>query len=77
MKVRHRPPHLYLDNTYYFITSGTFHKKPYFNSHEKKELIREALFHAVNAYSYSLLAWVIFDNHYHLLIKTKIGALLP
>ncbi len=33
--VIHRPPHVYLDNMRYFITTGTFRKKSLWNNEAK------------------------------------------
>lgn len=72
----HRPPHIYLDDTYYFITASTFHKKLYFNTNQKKKLILSALKNAINNYQCKLYAWVILSNHFHLLLKMEVGKLL-
>jgi putative transposase len=74
---RHRPPHIYLDDTYYFVTVGTFRKMHLFNSQKKKVLIRSALERSVERCGYLLKAWVILSNHFHILFKTKQGRLLP
>jgi len=72
----HRPPHIYLDNACYSITASTFYKKNYFDTNEKKQLILDSLNSAIANYDYYLYAWCILDNHYHILIKTKLGKLL-
>lgn len=74
---RHRPPHIYLDDTYYFVTIGTFHKMILFDSHEKNKLVRSALEMSVKKHRYLLTAWVILSNHFHILFKTSTGQLLP
>lgn len=74
---KHRPPHIYLDDTNYFITVGIFQKKPLFNTNAKKAIVKSALESAVKKFEYILHAWVILDNHFHILIKTLNGKLLP
>jgi putative transposase len=74
---RHRPPHIYLDDTYYFITIGTFQKMVLFNNHEKKNFTRSALKISIKKHGYLLKAWVILSNHFHILFKTSKGQLLP
>lgn len=74
---RHRPPHIYLDDTYYFVTIGTFQKMFLFNSYGKKSLIRSALEISIKKHSYLLKTWVILSNHFHILFKTSKGQLLP
>ncbi len=74
---RHRPPHIYLDETYYFVTIGTFQKMFLFNSDEKKNFIRSALEMSIRKHRYLLKAWVILSNHFRILFKTSKGQLLP
>ncbi len=74
---KHRPPHIYLDNTNYFITIGTFRKSRLFNNDIKKQFIKSALDSAIKKFGYILHAWVILDNHFHILIKALRGELLP
>jgi len=72
----HRPPHIYLNNQYYFITSVTYQKIDHFNSNLKKNLLKRIIYSVLTQYKYSLDAWVILDNHYHILIKTFQGKYL-
>ena len=74
---KHRPPHIYLDNTNYFITVGTFRKSRLFNNDIKKQVIKSALDSTIKKFGYILYAWMILDNHFHILIKALRGELLP
>ena len=65
---RYHPPHIYLDDTEYFITSSTFDRKPLFASEKRKTVLRDLLREKVKQYNVKLFAWVILDNHYHLLM---------
>jgi putative transposase len=67
--VKHNPPHLYLNDAIYIVTSGTYGKIPYFDSSEKKALLQEEIFKIIQ----QLYAWVILDNHYHLLFELARG----
>ncbi|MCD6283860.1 transposase [bacterium] len=69
----HRPPHIYLDENIYFITAHTFYKKPLFNTEEKLRSFASLLQKAVNRYYIDLYAWVLLENHYHLLLKISKG----
>ncbi len=73
----HRPPHIYIDNQYYFVTAGTFHKIGYIGEKIRKDLLKELIFNVMSDYKYLVDAWVIFDNHYHIIFKTSSGKLLP
>ena len=69
----HRPPHIYLDENIYFITAHTFYKKPLFNTEEKLRSFASLLQKAINRYHIDLYAWVLLENHYHLLLKIPKG----
>lgn len=69
----HNPPHLYLDETVYFITASALNKKPYFDTYKKKQILRNKLFGVIKKLNFSLYAWVILSNHYHILLKTNKG----
>jgi putative transposase len=73
----HHPPHIYADNTWYMITASTLNHAPFLISEQVKLLVRDKLQELAQAFGISLLAWVILDDHYHLLLKTKPGRDLP
>lgn len=68
-----RPPHIFLDNTYYFITVRTVDKICYFDDLFKKNILVNIFQNAEKRFNYTFQAWVILDNHYHIMVKTKIG----
>lgn len=73
----HRPPHTYLDHQCYFLTAATYQKIAYINNRSKKNLLKDLIFQVFNRYQYRLGAWVILDNHYHLLFQASLGRYLP
>ena len=73
----HRPPHVYLDNTNYIITVGTMEKIHYFNTDNKKELLKSTLFEAQKLFNFVLQAWTILNNHYHFLLLIRKSSDLP
>ncbi|MCK4328246.1 transposase [candidate division WOR-3 bacterium] len=74
-KVRniHRPVHLYLDSTLYFVSASTLNQKLFFNTDAKKQFIKDALGSTTKKYGYTLYGWTILDNHFHILFKTSTG----
>ena len=70
----HHPPHIYLDDTWYCITSSTYQRRRLFRPEGYKDLIRAQLKALAQEFSLQLAAWVILDNHYHILVKSRIGA---
>jgi putative transposase len=69
----HTPPHLYIDNTFYFLTGAIYQKRPLLGSPKMKNFLFERIQHYFDLYQWELHHWVILDNHYHLLGKSKYG----
>jgi putative transposase len=69
----HRPPHLYLDKTIYFITTSTKDKIHYFSTDEKKEIVLKTIMNIPTKVDCHLYAWIILNNHYHIEISLKYG----
>ena len=68
---RHRPPHIYKKDAFYFITSKTYKSNPYFSTNEDKELLTNVIKTTKKKFDIYIYAWVILSNHYHLLLQTK------
>ena len=62
-----RPIHIYKNDTYYFISSSTFNKLPVINTFEKKSYLKKFFFEKSQLFLVDMKAWVILDNHYHIL----------
>ncbi len=77
LKPPHHPPHIYLDDTWYFITGSTYQRHRLFRRHGHKEFLRDHLEELAVEFNLKLAAWVILDNHYHILVKSKSGVELP
>ena len=69
----HHPPHIYLDNSIYFITARIYQKEKILNTDQKKKILFENLWNEFGKIGYNLYAWAILDNHYHIEFKTKLG----
>jgi putative transposase len=61
----YHPPHVYLDNRVYFITSVVFDRKMFLKEPGAKAITRDCLFASVETEGIALIAWVILNNHYH------------
>jgi len=70
------PPHIYEDNTCYFLTASIVHRQWLLETDAKRVLVRDVLREAIKQYGIKLYAWVILANHYHLLFKTSEVALI-
>lgn len=71
VKKEFHPPHIYQDDSCYFLTGSVVHGQKLFDSEPKRDLLRDVLKEAIQQYGIRLSAWVILANHYHLLIKTS------
>lgn len=63
----------FAENSYLFITSGTFQKKPFIATDQHKETLLESLDFNCFKWHWRILAFVILDNHYHLVAQTPPG----
>lgn len=61
-------PHSYLQ-----ITTGTFQKRPFMAADERKAILLESLDFNSFKWQWRILAFVLLDNHYHLLAQTPPG----
>ena len=77
MQKFHHPYHLYLDEAVYFVTARTYHSKCYIELDNKKQLLFDQIQQVFSDHAYQLFAWIILDNHYHLLFKSNRGSDLP
>ena len=72
-KKEYHPPHIYQDNTIYFISVKTIQGERYFDIENKKDVLFKVLKRATDKFNVQLFAWAILSNHYHLLFKLSSG----
>lgn len=71
-KQAHRPAHLLLDHSPYFITASTHEKRPLLNDAIKNQLLtilREEFEYCHWRFEH----WVILNNHYHIMVHSHKG----
>ncbi len=73
----HNPTHLFSDDTLYFITAATYKKQPLLKEKQLKEYLLSCIQSYFAQYQWQLHHWVLLDNHYHLLGKSRKGHDLP
>ncbi len=73
----YHPPHIYLDDTTYFITAKTLNRQPILAKGDRKAKFRNFLKAKLIKYEVKCSAWVILNEHYHLLIHIKNKSQLP
>jgi putative transposase len=77
MKNRHHPPHIYLDDTWYMLTASTYCGIKYLTPDCNKNFFVEYLDKLARSFDIALTAWVVLDNHYHLLFKSHRSTEIP
>ena len=63
----HRPPHLYVDDAWYFITASTVNATKILSTDTHLDLWVETSKELALQFKIKLVAWVILPNHYHTL----------
>ncbi len=64
----HHPPHIFLDDSWYFVTASTYRRHHLFASSPRKAMLRDNLKAQLVEFKVALAARVILDNHYHILL---------
>jgi putative transposase len=70
--LRH-PPHVYMDDTWYIITASVYGRYPLLAPAGHKDIMRDLLKALTTEFHIRLSAWVILNNHYHILAKSRTG----
>jgi len=65
----HAPVHRLGDNAVYLVTAGTWHKKHFFDSPEKRDFLERNLLAYAKQSGWQLEAWAVFANHYHIVVR--------
>ena len=73
----HTPAHLLLDDTPYFITGAIKDRRRLLQDDALKQEFLLCLRQTFLNHAWELQHWVILDNHYHLMAKSRLGRLLP
>lgn len=66
-----RPKHLFVDNSYYFITSRTIEGQWFLRPEEYKTILFDVIKSKIELFDSKLIAYVILHNHYHLILDIK------
>ncbi len=68
---KHYPLHIY-EGSFYFISARCLNGADYFLTDHAKRIFRNILKQAVGKFEIKIYAWVVLDNHYHLLLSLPI-----
>jgi len=69
----HAPAHLFRAGSSYIVTAGTYGKVSHLHNDERKQQWRKSLDFVVRREKWSVVAWVVLDNHYHILLQAPEG----
>ena len=65
----HTPAHLFLANAIYMITGATYKKLSIMKTEARKSEWSSSFIIASEVYGWDVVAWVVLDNHYHVIVK--------
>ena len=72
----HNPLHIYADDTFYFVSAETLNHAPFLAAGQHKKYLQTVLLNLAPDYGLELSAWVILNNHYHILFRLRQGETL-
>lgn len=65
---RHRPPHAFDAGRALFVTAATHQRAPHLRSEIRKDAFVALLEAECEHFELALIAWVVLDEHYHLVV---------
>lgn len=74
---RHVPPHLFIDEMVYFVSCRTYQGARILNTADKKQILCRGIWENIKAFECELLAWVVLDDHYHILFRVSKAKSIP
>lgn len=72
-----KPPHLFMDGAYYFLTNRSVDRKPYFEKADHCQLFLNVLETALRKFSVTCQGYILLPNHYHLICRFAKVDFLP
>jgi len=69
----HAPPHHLAESGTYFVTARTRESKHLLNTPERRDWFQDLLFTVLRESGWTLEAWAILSNHYHLVAHSPSG----
>lgn len=63
----------FVPNSFLQITTGTFQKRPFMSGDDRMSILLESLDFNSFKWQWRIIAFVLLDNHYHLLAQTPPG----
>lgn len=76
-KFTNRPKHLILNNSYYFFTVRTIEGQWFLQPEQYKQILLDIIHQKSQLFNYSLIAYAILHNHYHLILEIPDASNIP
>ena len=73
----HHPPHLFFDDSWYFVTARTVDGQPFIKKDQHKNYWVQTIEGLSATMNIKLTAWVVLNNHYHMLVFLSDALILP
>jgi REP-associated tyrosine transposase len=70
----HNPPHYFCPNAIYMVTSGILNKSRLLREDSRKDFVCQVIFQRSFSLGWSLEAWAVLENHYHLIARAPENA---
>jgi putative transposase len=70
----HAPPHWLFEPGTYFVTASTYHRQPLLAGSAERTLVAERLLESAVNLGWSIRAWVVLPNHYHLMARSPLAS---
>ncbi|PIR75010.1 MAG: hypothetical protein CO030_02225 [Candidatus Magasanikbacteria bacterium CG_4_9_14_0_2_um_filter_42_11] len=68
-KDKHRPQHLSLKDSFYFLTAHTIDDIDFFDDDIKKKILYDVIVHAQTLYHAKIFGYVLWPDHYHMIVQ--------
>jgi putative transposase len=68
----HSPAHHLREAGSYIVTAGTYKKVPVFKPPDRLTILTNYILGLADRYGFSLQAWAVFPNHYHLVGNSQL-----
>ena len=68
----HSPAHHLREAGSYIVTAGTYKKVPVFKAPDRLTILTNYILGLADRYGFSLQAWAVFPNHYHLVGNSQL-----
>ncbi len=69
----HTPPHIFVGDQLYMLTGSVYKGQPLIQNNSRKRELAEALLTSSELYHWKAIAWVVMDNHYHVILESPLN----